>query len=93
MFITNTILQNLINFCAPILGIVLIIFCIIQGWKIFRGNEGSSVKGLVSGVLLILFLLGIMFAAGSFETYGRAFEGLTNTLIEDGAENAARIVG
>lgn len=92
-YITNNILTNFIDFCAPIVGIALIIFCVIQAFQIFRGAEGASVKKMVSGVVILLFLLGIMFAAGSFETYGKAFQNITDGIINQGAENANDIIG
>ena len=92
-FITNNILTNIIDFCAPVVGIALVIFCIFQAFQIFRGSETASVKKLVSGVVILLFLLGIMYAAGSFETYGRAFQNITDSIIEQGGEDASKIVG
>lgn len=92
-FITNNILTNLISFLAPVVGIALVIFCVIQAFKIFRGDESGSVKKMIMGVVLLLFLLGVMYAAGSFETYGEAFRGLTDTIIEEGADNAGDILG
>ncbi len=91
--ITNTILQNLINFLAPVVGIAIVIFCVIQAFKIFRGQEGGSVKSLLIGVGILLLILGIMFAAGSFETYGKLFQGITNTIIEQGGGDIGNIVG
>ena len=41
-FITNNILTNLINFCAPVVGIALVIFCLVQAFKIFTGNENAA---------------------------------------------------
>ena len=93
MFITNTILQNLINFLAPVVGIALVIFCAVQAFKIFSGSETGSVKKLITGVLILLFIIGIMFAAGSFETYGNFFKGLTDTIITEGAGDAGDILG
>ena len=93
MFITNTILQNLINFLAPVVAIALVIFCVVQAFKIFSGSETGSVKKLITGVLILLFIIGIMFAAGSFETYGNLFKGLTNSVIEEGVGDAGNILG
>ena len=92
-FITNTVLKNLIDFCAPIIGIALVIFCVVQGVQIFRGSDGGSVKKLVTGVILLLFLLGIMYAAASFSTYGNAFKNVTDSIINQGASDAGSIVG
>jgi hypothetical protein len=92
-FITNNILTNLINFCAPVVGIALVIFCLVQAFKIFTGNENASVKKLVSGILILLFILGVMFAAGSFQAYGELFKGLTDTIINKGAGDAGDIIG
>lgn len=93
MYITNTILQNLINFLAPVVAIALVVFCVVQAFKIFSGSESGSVKKLITGVLILLFIIGVMYAAGSFETYGKAFQGLTDTVITEGAGNAGDILG
>lgn len=92
-YLTNNILTNLINFLAPVVGIALVIFCVVQAFKIFRGDESGSVKKMICGVLLLLFLLGIMYAAGSFQTYGEAFQGLTDSIINQGAGDAGDIIG
>ena len=92
-FITNNILTNLINFLAPVLGIALVIFCVVQGWQIFTGGNGSSVKKLISGVLVIFCLLGIMYAAGSFDSYGKLFQSVTDSIINKGSKDAGKIVG
>lgn len=92
-YITNTILTNLINFLAPVVGIALVIFCVFQGFKIFKGSEGASIKKLIIGVLVLLFIIGIMFAAGSFETYGKAFQGIADSVITSGSGDANNIVG
>lgn len=93
MFTTNTILQNLINFLAPVVAIALVLFCVVQAFKIFSGDETGSVKKLVTGVLILLFIIGIMYAAGSFDTYGNFFKGLTDTIIQKGAGDAGEIIG
>lgn len=92
-FITNTILKNLIDFLAPVVGIALVVFCVVQAFHIFKGSEGSSFKKLLSGVGVLLLILGIMYAAGSFDTYGKSFKNLTNSVITSGAGNATKIVG
>ena len=92
-FITNNILTNLINFLAPVIGIALVIYCVIQGLKIATGNENASVKKMVSGVLIILFILGVMYAAGSFESYGKLFKNVSNTAIEKTAKDGNSIIG
>lgn len=93
MYITNQILQNLINFLAPVVAIALVIFCVVQAFKIFSGNENGSVKKLISGTLILLFIIGIMFAAGSFESYKEIFQGLTDSIITEGGGDAQDILG
>ena len=92
-FTTTNILHNFIDFCAPIVGIALIIFCLVQAFQIFRGSESASFKKMAVGVVVLLFLLGIMYAAGSFESYGRAFQSITDTIINEGVQDAGNIIG
>lgn len=92
-YMTNSILEHLINFCAPIVAIALVIFCVIQGFKIFKGGDGGTVKTLIVGVLILLFLLGIMYAAGSFDSYGSSFNDVVNSLINHTSDDAGSIVG
>lgn len=92
-FITNTLLQNLISFLAPVAAIVLVAFCVVQAVGMIRGVDGNGVKKLVSGVLIILLLIGIMFAAGSFETYGQLFKDVTNTAVTQIGDNANNLLG
>lgn len=93
MYITNTILQNLINFLAPIVAIALVIFCVFQGVQIIRGAEGASWGKFLGGVAFILIILGIMYAAGSFESYGNAFKGVADSVINSAAQDTGNIVG
>lgn len=92
-YITNTILTNIINFLAPVVGIAMVIFCVIQAFKIFKGSEGASVKSLIIGIALLLFILGIMFAAGSFQTYGNIFKGVTDSAVQGVGNNAKEVLG
>ena len=91
-FITNTLLSNIINFLAPVVGIALVIFCLMQGIGIAKGNDNGGVKKLVTGVLLILFILGVMYAAGSFDTYGQAFKNVTDSAITSAGNDAGSLI-
>lgn len=92
-FVTNNILQNLIAFLAPVVGIALVVFCVFQAFKLMKGSEGGSVMKMIGGIVILLFLLGVMYAAGSFDTYGKAFQGLTDTAINQGTGDLGDIVG
>lgn len=92
MFVTNKILQNLISFLAPVVGIAILLFCLVQAFKIFGGRENGSPKKLICGVLLLFFILGIMYTAGSFDTYGHLFSNLTNDIIDNAASDANNIL-
>lgn len=92
-FITENILVNLINFLAPVVAIALIIFCVIQAFKIFKGSEGASFKGMLQGMAVLFVLLGVMYAAGSFEMYGETMRGAVDKLIEGGGKDASNILG
>lgn len=87
MYITNSVLENLINFLGPVVGIALIIFCVIEAFKILSGNAVGSVKNLITGTLILLFILGIMYTAGSFDTYGKFFQNITDNIITRGTED------
>lgn len=91
--ITENILTGLISFLAPVVAIALVIFCVIQGFKLLKGSESGSVGKLVMGALLILFILGIMYLAGSYETYGELFKGLTGDVVSELGDNAGTIIG
>jgi type IV secretory pathway VirB2 component (pilin) len=90
-FITNTILKNLINFLAPVGGIALLVFVVVQSVKLIRGE--GSLKKLLSGVGLILLCLGLMYAAGSFSTYGQIFSGAADKVIQQGGKDVGTMVG
>ena len=89
---TNNILQNLINFLAPVVGIAIVVFCVVQAWKLFRGQPGASVKNLLLGVLVLPLILGIMYAAGSFEAYGNLFKGVSDEAINQVGGEAGSIL-
>lgn len=91
--VTETVLKQLINFLGPVVAIALIIYVVIKAFGIFKGNEGATFKSLIVGVLLIVFILGIMYGAGSFKTYGEVFQNFTTSAIEQVGNNATQIVG
>lgn len=92
-FITNTILGQLIAFLAPVIAIGLIIFVVVQGLRLLKGAENGSVKKLVSGTVLFICMLGIMYASKSFNLWGNAFSGAVNTVVDTGGKNVNTIVG
>lgn len=92
-FITNSILTNLISFLAPVLGIALVIYSVIQGFKLFQGAQGASLGKLLGGIATILFLLGVMYAAGSFEAYGRLFQGVTDNVVNQFGDDTNNVLG
>lgn len=91
--ITETILQNLITFIAPCVAIALIVFCVINGFKLVNGAQGASFTKIAAGVITFFILLGIIYAAGSFETYGKLFQNVTGNVINELGNNADAIVG
>lgn len=76
--LTGNVLNGLVAFLGPVVAIALVIFCVVQGFQIIKGNNGGSVGKLVMGIVLILFILGVMYLAKSWETYAEMFSGLTS---------------
>lgn len=91
-YLTNTILTNVIAFLAPVIGIAIVIFCVIQGFKLLKGQPGASIKSLLIGVGVLLLILGIMYVAGSFDTYGTLFKGATDNVIQNAGKDVENIV-
>lgn len=85
MYTTEKILLNIIHFLAPIVALGLVIFLVIQSWKLVKGNS-STVKSLITGIIFFIFIIGVMFAAGSFRTYGD----MVNDLVQRGVEYARK---
>lgn len=81
MYSPEKILVNVINFLAPVVALGLVIFLVIQSWKLVRGNSGT-IKSLITGIIFFIFIIGVMFAAGSFRTYGNMFQGLFQKGVE-----------
>ena len=91
--ITKNILDNLVAFLAPIIGIAMIIFCIVQGFKIAKGDDNGSVKKLLMGIAFLLLIAGIMYSAKSIDEYGKLFKGTTDKVINQGGNDVKSIVG
>lgn len=79
---TAEILTNLIAFLGPVIGIFLVIFCIVQGAKLLKGGEGGSIKALITGVFMFLFILGIMYTTKSYEVYGQIFADTSSNVMQ-----------
>ena len=88
---TDNILKNLIAFLAPIVAIALLIFLIVQAVKLVKGS--STFKTLICGALVFFFILGLMYACGSYNTYGQLFNSLTNKAITMGTNDLNGIIG
>lgn len=92
-FTTETILTNVIAFLSPVVGIAIVVFCVIQAFKLFKGAEGASVKKLLIGVGILFLLLGIMALAGSFDTIATLFKDVVNTAVSKGTGDATNMLG
>jgi len=90
MFITNTVLQNLITFLAPVVAIGLVIFVVVMSIKKISGK--STVKEIIGGALFFLLMLGLMYAAGSFQIYGNLFKNVVNGAITNVSGDANTIL-
>lgn len=89
-FITNTFLKNLIDALAPLVAIALVIFLVITSIAAWRGNKDW--KGVFLGALFFFVILGLMFAAGSFETYGKLFQVFVDNALNKAGENANNLL-
>jgi hypothetical protein len=92
-YITNTILTNLIDFLAPLVALAMVVYAVVQGWKVLKGSEGASMKKLLTGIGVIVFMLGLMYAAGSFQAYAGGFKSVVESLLGSTSDNAGQIVG
>lgn len=90
---TQGILSQFVSFLTPLIGIAILIFCVVEGFKIFRGQEGASVKKLVSGLLVLVFIVGVMFATDSIGTWGRPLSDLFTTAVNKGGNSVMTIIG
>ena len=63
---SQTVLNNLVTFLLPCIGIAMVIFIAIEGFKIYKGAEGASIKKLILGILVFLALGGLMILAKNF---------------------------
>lgn len=90
--LTGNVLNGLVAFLGPVVAIALVIFCVVQGFQIIKGNQGGSVGKLVAGVVLILFILGIMYLAKSWDTYATMFSDLTSGAMEQFENDAGTIL-
>ena len=90
--ISDNILSGLLAFLAPLVGVAMLVFCVIQGFKLAKGVEGASVKKLVGGVALFLFILGLMYLTGSYKTLGDLFKNFTDKAITGVANDGTNII-
>lgn len=89
-FITNTFLKNFIDAVAPIVAIFLVFFLVYMSIQAFRGNKDW--KGVAGGAIFFFVLLGLMYTAGSFKTYGKLFQVFVDNALNKVGENANNLL-
>lgn len=89
---SQKILENLVSLLAPVVGIVIILFCVLEGTKLLKGNENGSVKKLISGLVILFFLIGVMYATKSINTWGDLFQKSVNTAVNAVGDTADSIL-
>ena len=80
MFAKN-VLNELITWAAAIAMIVFVFFLIRDVIRIIRGE--STILKVVINIICVLFLVGVMYAAESFETFGKTFKGFFEDVITE----------
>lgn len=79
--LASRMLETLIMWTAPIAMIVLIIF-LIKDVKDVMSGQGAIGKIIVK-IVCVLLLVGVMFAAGSFESFGKVFQGVVEDVVTE----------
>ena len=88
-FITTNLLNNLVNFSLPIIGIGLIVFLVIMVPKVKNG--ASSMKDILVGALAFVLLGGIVVFAGSaFNSSDSGTNNAVKTAVDNGANQVAK---
>jgi len=78
----KNVLNELITWAAAIAMIVFVFFLVRDIIKVIRGE--STILKVGINIICVLFLVGVMYAAGSFETFGKIFKGFfENVVTED----------
>ena len=90
---TQGILNQIINFLLPVVGIALVIFCVVQAFKLFSGSASGSVKKLITGVVLLLAIAGIMVFAGTITEIRDSLSGLVSGGVNNLTEDVGTIIG
>lgn len=90
---TRNLLSGLANFLIPVIGICLILFVVIVGFRAYKGQ--SSMKSLIIGVVTFVLLGGILFfAKGYFSSTGSssAMKGVVDTSTRQATSDAGNVV-
>lgn len=85
--IATDFLQTIIMWVAPIGMIVLVVFLVKDIKGIITGQ--TNIGSVVIKVLCIFLIIGIMFAAGSFDKFGNIFKGVVDSVVTE--ENLPQI--
>ena len=90
--VSQNILNGLVAFLVPLVGVAMLIFCVIQGYKLLKGADGASAKKLIGGVVAFLFIVGLMYLTKSFPTLGKTFSSFTNKTITKTTKDGTGII-
>lgn len=83
------LLETTVMWTAPIGMIILVVYLIMDIKGVMAGQ--NSIGKILVKVLCIFLLIGIMFAANSFENFGNIFKGITEDVItEDNLPNIGK---
>jgi hypothetical protein len=81
MILPMKILTTVITWCGAIGMIVVVVFLVKDIGAVIKGEK--SISSVLIKVLCVFVILGIMYAAGSFQTFGKIFQNIFSSVVTE----------
>lgn len=89
---SQTILNNIVTFLLPVVGIAMVVFIVITSVGMHKGASGASWKNLIIGVLAFLFIGALLVLAKNFSSTADTVSKTVETYGKDVQQEADKLI-
>lgn len=89
---SQTILNNIVTFLLPVVGIAMVVFVVIVAVGMHKGAEGASWKKLIIGVFAFLIIGALLVLAKNFSSTADTVSKTVETYGKDVQQEADKLI-
>lgn len=89
---SQTILNNIVTFLLPVVGIAMVVFIVVVAIGLHKGAESASWKKLIIGVLAFLIIGALLVLAKNFSSTADTVSKTVETYGKDVQQEADKLI-